>query len=56
MKGKLKKLSESTIAKVLIATVVPGGFIAWGFYEIGKVIGERKLSKHDDDTSKTEDS
>ena len=55
---KLKKLSESTIAKVLIATVVPGGFIAWGAYEIGKFIGSKDGNgddKSSGDFDKTKD-
>ena len=58
MKEKLKAFSESTVAKILLATIVPGGFIAWGAYEIGKAIGVREVidsDKSTGDSSKTED-
>lgn len=59
MKKKLKKLSESTVAKVILATIIPGGFIAWGAYELGKRVKLKQSdisNKPNDDDDKPEDS
>lgn len=45
MKKKLKKLSESTVAKVILATIIPGGWIAWGAYELGKLGAKKDIDK-----------
>jgi len=37
MKKTLEKLGQSPIAKLIIAAIVPGGFIIWGLYELSKL-------------------
>lgn len=37
MKKTLEKLGQSPIAKLVIAAIVPGGFIIWGLYELSKL-------------------
>lgn len=36
------KIDKALIAKVIAATVIPGGFIAWGMYEFGKFVGRKQ--------------
>ena len=45
MKEMLKKFSESTIAKLIVAAIVPGGFIVWGLYEFKKFKKSNKEHK-----------
>ena len=61
MKEKLKKLSQSTKAKIIAATIIPGGFLIWGAYELGKRViekqkGEQKCDGHNDTNKPNRDS
>ena len=37
MKKTLKKLSDSTLGKLIVAIVIPGGLIVWGLYELSRL-------------------
>lgn len=43
MKINLKKLAKDHGKKLLVATIVPGGFIALAAYELGKYIGKKDI-------------
>lgn len=36
------KLKKATLLKTIVALLVPGGFIVWGAYELGKRVGNKK--------------
>ena len=36
------KIKKETLIKTIVAIIVPGGFIIWGAYEIGKKVGSGK--------------
>ena len=33
------KITKATVIKLVVATIVPGGFIIWGLHEINKRYG-----------------
>ena len=45
MKKTLEKLRQSPIAKLIIAAIVPGGFIIWGLYELSKSKRDKNSTK-----------
>lgn len=46
---KLKeKIKESTVLKLALALIVPGGLIVWGIYEFGRR-NEHKIRSNDKD-------
>lgn len=52
---KLKeKIKESTVLKLALALIVPGGLIVWGIYEYRKKCGG--FSRPEQNPSKTKDS
>lgn len=49
MKKTLKKLSDSTLGKFVIAAIIPGGFIIWGTYELAKLYkGNKAFQKENE--------
>lgn len=45
---KKEKIDKSLLAKLAVATVVPGGFIIWAAYEIGRAIEKKKTKGKDE--------
>ena len=41
-KELIEKFGKSTAAKIIAATIIPGGFIIWGAYELNKYINKDK--------------
>lgn len=48
MKKTLEKLGQSPIVKLVIAAIVPGGFIIWGLYELSKSKRDKNSTKKSD--------
>lgn len=56
MKKTLEKLGQSTIAKLVVAAIVPGGFIVWGLYELSKFRHKKDDKKSDGKDENSESS
>jgi hypothetical protein len=42
------KMTKATIIKLVVAALIPGGFIIWGLHEFNKYRMDCKKDAHDD--------
>lgn len=48
MTNKVRILSDSLVTKLILSVIIPGGFIAWGLYELHKRKTNKRSTDEDD--------